>query len=298
MKKPENLKILVVGDIMFDKYIVGSIKRISPEAPVPVVNVIRNYHTLGGCGNVVRNLVELGVNVTCLASVGNDRFGKKIIEELKKLKVRDLLIKNSFQTTTKVRVIADERNIQMIRIDKETIGEIDKEISVQTLQHRTTDDYDMIIVSDYAKGMITRELIDYLKIHYSAPIIVDPKPAHGYMYNDVFMITPNEKEWTNMQLSSQYNLKGVNFILETKGSEGMTLHDFKQTWDIPVEEKYVYNVSGAGDTVISIMGICLSMGMEPLQAAYVANECASYVVTKPGTSVVPKNIFMKYANTS
>lgn len=294
MKKPEDLKILVVGDIMLDWYIVGEVKRISNEAPVPIVHVKHEYYTLGGCGNVARNLAEIGANVTCLAATGNDDSGYKIECGLRNLNIKDLLVQNRYQTTVKERIIADERKIQMLRIDKETIGEVDTEMAIRFLQQKTEDTFDMIIVSDYAKGMITRELMDYLKTSYNSPIIVDPKPIHGYMYNDVFMITPNEVEWGIMQVSSQYLLKGVEYTLVTKGREGMTLHDSKQHWDIPAQPVEVYNVSGAGDTVIAVMGVCLSMGYSPLDAAKISNDCAAYVVTQTGTSIVPKEIFISH----
>lgn len=292
MKKPEDLKILVVGDIMLDKYIVGEVERISAEAPVPIVKVNHQYYTLGGCGNVARNLAELGANVTCLAATGNDDSGYKIKVSLQNLNIKDLLVQNKHQTIVKERIIADERKIQMLRIDKETVGPVDTEKAIRFLE-QTKDDFNMIIVSDYAKGMITRELMDYLK-NRNAPIIVDPKPIHAYMYNDVFMITPNEKEWGIMQVSSQYLLKGVSYTLVTKGREGMTLYDSKQSWDIPAEPVEVYNVSGAGDTVIAVMAVCISMGYSPIDAAKIANECAGYVVTQSGTSIVPKEIFMSH----
>ena len=127
----------------------------------------------------------------------------------------------------------------------------------------------------------------------TAKIIVDPKPIHGFLYNDAFMITPNEKEWGVMQLSSAYNLKHVKYILETKGKDGMVLHDIveDQHWPIQAEEVDIYNVSGAGDTVVAIMGICAALEYPMFQAAMIANRCAQYVVTQSGTTTVPKHIF-------
>lgn len=292
MKNPEDLKILVVGDIMLDKYIVGEVERISPEAPVPIVHVKDEYYTLGGCGNVVRNLVEIGANVTCLASIAMDPDGEKIKDDLDRLNVCDLVIYSSQETTVKERIIADERKIQMLRIDKENISQVNPEHAITILKQQTKDIFDMIIISDYAKGMITNELMDYLKTYHNAPIIVDPKPIHGYMYNDVYMITPNEKEWRIMQVSSQYLLKGVTYILETKGRKGMTIYSSQESCNIPAEPVEVYNVSGAGDTVIAVMGVCLGMSYHPIDAAKIANKCAGYVVTQSGTSIVPKEIFL------
>ena len=294
MKQLEDLKILVVGDIMLDKYIEGVVNRISPEAPVPIVNVTHEYHTLGGCGNVARNIRELGCNVECLASIGPDIEGKMIENELEMLGIYSLLIHGSTKTTTKTRIIADTRKVQMLRYDSEDTRTVHQK-SLANHVLRGCGEYDIIVVSDYAKGMISYEIMKYLKENFAAPIIVDPKPSHGQFYDGVFMITPNKIEWDSMIVSSAYNLAHVNYILETKGSRGMTLIDNQNdiSHDISGEEVQVYNVSGAGDTVVAIMSVCLSLGYDPLTAAKIANKCAGYVVTQPGTSIVPKNIFMK-----
>jgi len=292
MKQLEHVKVLVVGDIMLDKYVVGNVERISPEAPVPIVHVTEEYFTLGGCGNVVRNIRELGAQVDCLASIGQDQSGINIHIELGKIGAKHLLVDGSEKTTVKERIIAGERQVQMIRIDRETTEKVDSSKAIKTFKERARKNYDMIIVSDYAKGMITKELMDFLHTQ-STDIIVDPKPINGFLYSDAFMITPNEKEWGIMKLASQYSLKNVKFVLETKGSAGMILHDMTTSQDYPIQSKpvEVYNVSGAGDTVVAVMSLCLSMGFVPLQAAIIANHCAAYVVTQAGTTTVPKEIF-------
>ena len=289
----EHLKILVVGDIMLDKYVVGDAERISPEAPVPIVNVTNEYHTLGGCGNVVRNIAELGVNVDCLASIGIDNDGSLIESELDRIGARSLLFHSSKMTTVKERIIADHRKTQMIRVDRECIKQIDAQKVIETFKAKCRDNYDMIIVSDYAKGMISYKLMDFLKTKQNADIIVDPKPGHGTMYNNVFMITPNEKEWNQMLFSSAYNLQYVKYILHTKGKDGMVLIENTQdeSWNIDAEEVPVYNVSGAGDVVVAMMAVCLSMGINVLDSAYIANKCAGYAVTQPQTCVVPRDKF-------
>ena len=291
MKSVEKIKILVVGDIMLDRYVVGDVSRISPEAPVAVVNVIDEYSTLGGSGNVVRNIRETGAQVDCLSSIGGDIEGKIILDKLKGIGVKPLLCFGSERTTAKERIIAEHRSVQMLRIDREVITPVPSEISISKLK-QTKNDYDIIIVSDYNKGMITSKLMTYLKENMKARIIVDPKPINGWMYNDIFMITPNEKEWQRMQIASNYVLDNVEYILQTLGSKGMRLihgEDISNIKAVPVE---IYNVSGAGDTVIAMMAVCLSMGLLPKHAAEFANQCAGYVVTQPGTSVVPKNKFM------
>jgi len=292
IEKFEKIKILVVGDIMLDKYIIGDVSRISPEAPVPIVNVKEEYSTLGGSGNVLRNIKELGVQVDCLSSIGNDIEGKIIIDKLNEIGANSLLCFGSEKTTVKERVIAEHRLVQMLRIDREVQAPVDVNLAIQKLQEIDPDEYNMIVVSDYAKGMITMELMNYLKENQTAKIIVDPKPKNGYMYNDVFMITPNKKEWLEMQASSRYVLDNVQYILQTMGKDGMLLIEGEETYEIKAEPVEIYNVSGAGDTVIAIMAVCLSVGLQPYIAAKFANQCANYVVTQPGTSVVPKNKFM------
>lgn len=290
-KKIENVKILVVGDIMLDKYVVGEVNRISPEAPVQIVDVNKEYSTLGGSGNVVRNIRELGANVDCLASIGNDGEGLTIKNKLKEIGVKDLTFLGSERTITKERIIAEHRLVQMLRIDREVKKNVSTKAAINRLKE-SLNEYHMIVVSDYAKGMITYELMEYLKEHQNVKIIVDPKPKNGFMYNGVFMITPNEKEWGSMQASSAYILDKVKYILQTRGSKGMRLIESDETWDIKAEPVDIYNVSGAGDTVVAVMAVCLSIGWSPLDAANIANKCAGYVITQPGTSVVPKDKFM------
>lgn len=294
MKPFQSIKILVIGDIMLDKYVVGNVERISPEAPVPIVNVTHEYYTLGGCGNVVRNLSELGVHVTCLASVGIDMNAEIIHNELEKIGARDLLIDASKTTTVKERVIADHRKMQMLRVDRECIKNIDSKKIIQEFKDYCKNDFDMIIISDYAKGMITYDLMQFLKCEQDAEIIVDPKPSNAVMYNGVFMITPNEKEWGQMLTASNYTLKDVKYILETKGNKGMKLIDNQRedAWEIEAEPVPVYNVSGAGDVVVAMMAVCLSHGLNVLDSAYIANKCAGYAVTQPQTCVVPRKKFV------
>lgn len=294
MKKIEDIKILVVGDIMLDKYIVGDVLRISPEAPVPVVKVTEEYSTLGGCGNVVRNLREFGVKVDCATSITNDPPGKEIVELLSKCGTYPLLVWGSKITTVKQRIIADQRKVQMIRIDREDTGKIDPEILVEEIDMQLSQNgkYDIIVVSDYGKGLVTPALMDYLSI-LNTPIIIDPKPENDDIYGHPLMITPNKKEWEKMEKSDRCK---PEFVLVTEGRDGMTLHDYRQGRVVakiegkPVE---VYNVSGAGDTVVAVMATCLAMGLDPFKSAKTANDCAAYVVTQTGTSTVPKNIFMR-----
>jgi len=292
-----NLKdksILVVGDIMLDKYIIGTVDRISNEAPVPIVHVKDEYSELGGCGNTVKNIRELGANVSCLASIGNDKYGKEIKNHLDKIGITSMLVIESKNTTVKERIIADERKIQMIRIDRETIKPVNPDSNIGALK-KDNFGYDLIVISDYAKGMITKKLMEYLH-KYKTRIIVDPKPKNFNLYKNVFMITPNKKEWEEIiNLTFIKFPNSMDYTLLTEGSDGMTLIDNKDKTYTKIEsdEVPVYSVLGAGDTVISIMAVCLAMDWNPIDAAYIANRCAAYVVTQSTTAVVPKDLFFK-----
>lgn len=299
--KPENATILVVGDIMLDKYIIGTVERISPEAPVPIVKVTKEYSTLGGCGNVVKNLRKLGARTITLSCVGNDPAGEEVNEQLRTICRDDpgsipFLIRDTRPTTIKQRIVATERQTQMLRIDYEQTNQIPFSHLVWFLEeHIKNYHVDVVLVSDYAKGMISFELMQYLKSNFKT-IIVDPKPEHGAMYNGVFMITPNEKEWGQMWTSSAYTHKDVQYFLITKGSKGMELFSMDKSLsnkhiNIPGEPVEVYNPSGAGDTVLAVVGLCIAMGISPLDSAEIANKCAAYVVTKPGTAAVSKEVF-------
>jgi rfaE bifunctional protein kinase chain/domain len=299
MKHIEDIRILVIGDIMLDKYIVGDVERISPEAPVPVVHVKEEYHTLGGCGNVVRNLRELGAKVDCLASVGIDLNGEIISEELKEIGANPFLFFGSTRSIVKERIIADQRKVQMLRVDWEDVMRIAPALPIDIHTRLCSkNEYDIVVVSDYAKGMITAGLMQYLIRVHKGNIIVDPKPINGGMYNGVFMVTPNEKEWESMMFSSAYNLNNVKHILVTLGSKGMNLIDNQTDESVSIQgdEVKVFNVSGAGDTVVAVMSACVSMGLSLVDAAKISNKCAGYVVTLPGTSVISKNKFTQNLN--
>jgi len=297
MKEIKDVRILVVGDIMLDKYVVGDVSRISPEAPVPIVKVTDEYYTLGGCGNVVRNIAALGAKVHCAAAISKDKAGSEIANLLNECGAVNVLSYQAAVTTVKERFIADQRKVQMLRVDRENTELIDPDEIISELEIHMLGDghYDIIAISDYGKGVITWDLMEYLK-GLGIPIIIDPKPQNANLYGMPLMITPNKTEWLQMELDNSCK---PEFILVTEGRAGMTLYDYRQgrgKAKIDAEPVDVYNVSGAGDTVVAIMAICLSMGTTPLKAAQVANSCAAYVVTQTGTSVVPENIFKRSMN--
>jgi len=300
--KAKEPTILVIGDIMLDKYIIGTVERISPEAPVPIVKVTKEYSTLGGCGNVVRNLRKLGSTVICLSSVGKDPEAEEIKTQLWHICKEDpksipCIITTNNRTTVKQRIVATERQTQMLRIDYEDKKALPFNLFLWFLEEKISQyKIDIVIISDYAKGVVSWEMMEYLKSK-KYKIIVDPKPENGAMYNGVFMITPNEKEWGQMWLSSAYTNDKVDYFLVTKGSKGMELFGMKKDLlsnkhiEIPAHPVEVYNPSGAGDTVVAVMGYCIALGFSVERSAKVANKCAGYVVTKPGTTAVSREVF-------
>ena len=315
MKKIEDINILVVGDIMLDHYILGDVERISPEAPVPVVKATKDIYSLGGCGNVVCNLAELGVQTTCMATIGHDNAGTIIWTKLVNINCRLIQLPNDKITTQKIRIIGGETQTQMLRIDREDSSPIEYPNSTDNYfvysgygNHGDSSlgvdySYDIIAVADYGKGVITRGLMDKLKT-LNTPIIIDPKPENIDIYNpapknNVFMITPNQKEWHQIRYNQQRicRLSDFKYVLITKGRDGMELLSFnKIPIEIPTIPVQVFNVSGAGDTVVAIMAVCTALGFDPEKSAHIANECAGYVVTQPGTSVVPKGLFFEIVN--
>ena len=293
MLEPKDVNIFLVGDFMLDKYIVGDVERISPEAPVPIVKVTNEFATLGGAGNVARNLRAIGTNVRCVGLIGHDYDGIQIKDNLDGIGASHRMIEELATTTVKTRIIADERKIQMLRLDEEDIIDPDaaSELIIEIInQNFSKDRFNYIVVSDYAKGTINQQIMIHIN-QLGVPVIVDPKPVYDYYYGRVELMTPNSKEYKQMFFDKRCSSE---FILVTEGKDGMTLIDNRQghgTYKIKGEEVEVYNVSGAGDTVVAVMATCMAMGLHPAKAAIVANKCAAYVVTKPGTSIITENKF-------
>jgi rfaE bifunctional protein kinase chain/domain len=289
------LKILVIGDIMLDKYVIGNVDRISPESPVPVVEVMEEFYTLGGCGNVAKNLATIGAQTACVAVSGKDKGHQTLHLLMGKYNIKARLVLGSKRpTTVKERIISNHRQIQMLRIDRESKDEVyyKKIISeIAFLKNIKHFHPDIILVSDYCKGVITRDLMKLLET-MPAKLIIDPKPAHQYLYKKCFAMTPNEKEYGQMDI---WENEGFENVIVTRGKDGVTVYRPRTPYiNIPGNEVEVYNVTGAGDSFVAVFSICVGLGLNVLEATKVANSCAAYVVTKPGTSCVPYDIF-KYA---
>lgn len=298
-------RILVAGDFMLDEYIWGQVERISPEAPVVVVNVQRESRVLGGAGNVVNNLVGLGAKVAVLGLVGEDAAGAALAAELRRLGVdtAGLAVDGRRQTTRKTRVIGG--NQQVVRIDRENRQPASAGF-VQDLQSRLAallPDLDGIILSDYGKGVLTDAVAAALIAagrQRGLPVVVDPKGRDYRRYRRASIITPNRREAAE---AVGYPLTGreeviragrdlmrlceTDAMLITLGPEGMVLVPHQgQPQEIAAQAREVFDVSGAGDTVVAVMALGLAHWHDPLLAARLATLAAGIVVGKVGTAPV------------
>jgi len=299
----QKVKVLVIGDLMVDEYLWGSVDRISPEAPVPVVRVKKESHALGGAGNVIHNLVAMGAKVFAIGTAGTGKAGKMIFEKLADLNIETdgIISEPERPTTRKTRVIAS--NQQVLRIDKE----IKKNINADTLEKliRTMEskisEVNLIILSDYDKGLVTKELVQKtveLAKKHNIMTIADPKSLDFSKYENVSMLTPNKKEASlasHMDIRSDQELfaaghkimahASLDRLLITCGKDGMVLFEKdKKPHAIESKARQVFDVSGAGDTVISILGLGLAIGGSFKDSAMVANVAAGIVVAKVGTA--------------
>ena len=287
--------ILVIGDIMLDKYIFGNVERISPEAPVQVLDVEKEDYVPGGAANVANNIAALQGNAIMVGTVGNDHSKDILIKELKKrnINTEGIFTDENKPTIQKVRVLGQKQ--QLLRIDYEKRGYLNKELEENILNFiKQKTNIDAIIISDYAKGVITKELMNQIKeIAKNKIIIVDPKPKHKEFYKNVTLVTPNLKEAKEMAKKEDINEIGKQLIAElntniliTTGEKGMSLFENNETTNIPTKAKEVYDVSGAGDTVVATLALALTSGATPKQAAILANHAAGITVGKLGTSTV------------
>lgn len=307
------LKVMVVGDLILDEYIWGNIDRISPEAPVGVLECKSENAALGGAANVANNLKSLGCKVYMVGVVGSDEKGRKLKKLLKKIGIEDkgVLEDPDRPTTNKIRVIAHSQ--QILRIDKEDRRAANDHIKGKLIHYieKVIPDIDGVICSDYGKGVLSRDIISFISKaarKHRKLIIADPKGSDYSKYKGVNIITPNKKEASEASgivINSEENIKDAakklfdvfngNAVLITRGAEGMSL--FKgngKVTHIPTEAKEVYDVSGAGDTVISVFGMAAFAGYDLADAARLANIAAGIEVGKVGTSVVTREEMIHY----
>lgn len=313
LKSFSNARVLVIGDIMVDEYIWGRVSRISPEAPVPVVNVTRETLLLGGAANVVNNIRALGGKVSIAGVIGPDDMGKKVVHELRQIDVdtEGVIVEHERPTTVKTRIVAHSQ--QMVRYDRESRSPISSD-SIQRIASylkAELDAIDAIIISDYSKGVISEHLLrEVLEIAKGKAIVVDPKMNNFNFYTGVTAITPNHHEaaeGAGIKIESGKDVIAAGqkileklrckSVLVTRGEEGMSL--FEENGDIthiPTVAKEVYDVTGAGDTVISAFTLALAAGAGFKEAAYISNHAAGIVVGKVGTAVVSADELEKAVN--
>lgn len=315
--KPEEIierfkdkSILVIGDLMLDEFVWGEVNRISPEAPVPVVVVKKQTNTPGGAANVVANLSTLGASVFTSGVIGEDKSGEDLLNLLSNYKVDTSGVFKDITrcTTTKTRIIAQAQ--QVCRIDRESTNPISEDLSLAIFNYVQSicSKIDGVIISDYAKGTINSfllsKLVPFLHSHNIA-IFVDPKVNHYDLYHKVDVITPNQQEasiLTGIKINSEESLfyagKKIledlqcSIVLITRGEEGMALFEKnKPSILIPTKAKEVYDVTGAGDTVVAVYTLSYTVCKDSYISAILANYAAGVVVGKVGTATVnPKEL--------
>jgi rfaE bifunctional protein kinase chain/domain len=303
MKLPsfEKARVLVVGDVMLDRYWFGDVSRISPEAPVPVLKVSKVDERPGGAANVARNIAELGAHCTLLSVVGADEAGDCLLRLLTgRGRIEALLQRDdSISTIVKLRAIA--RQQQLLRIDFET------QPSHEVLQAKLADfrrklpDCDVVLLSDYGKGGLTH-IAEMIRLARAAgkPVLVDPKGDDYERYRGATLLTPNRSEFRDvagnwkdeaeLETKAQKLRKelGLEALLVTRSEEGMSLFREREVLHEPTRAREVYDVSGAGDTVIATLAVMLASGAGLDDAVRIANRAAGVVVGKLGTAVVTR----------
>ena len=298
--------VLIVGDVMLDTYIRGAVSRVSPEAPVPIVEVSRREDVPGGAANLAANIVGLGGKALLLGVVGDDESANRLAGCLRELGISDgLLVKDVARpTTTKTRVVT--QNHQVARFDSELRSAVGPEIESQLFSHIESQigRVHAVVISDYAKGLVTARVAQKLiqsALAAHKPIVVDPKGSDYSKYRGATIITPNVRE-AELALGDHsfgqgpdvetlgrklLAFVGVGAVLITQGADGASLFEPTQpTFHIPATQHLVFDVTGAGDTVVAALALAAASGVELGDAAFVANVAAGLAVVKPGTKPV------------
>jgi D-glycero-beta-D-manno-heptose-7-phosphate kinase len=298
-------KVLILGDIMLDEYLFGMVTRISPEAPVPVVEISSTKLLLGGAANVAANIRAIGDEAILVGTVGDDEAAVKLTQLLKEKHIsRDFLVSDeSRQTTIKTRIIAHSQ--QVVRADRESQHELDNETEERVLKRfmSVIDGIKAVIISDYGKGVITKSLLAKVMevcLEKDIFVAVDPKETHFFNYKQVSLITPNHHEagfayGRRIQTEKDLIVVGngllerlqARAILITRGPQGMSLFsNDAQPTHIPTFARQVYDVTGAGDTVIATFVSAICAGANLIEAAIISNAAAGFAVAQLGTATV------------
>jgi D-beta-D-heptose 7-phosphate kinase/D-beta-D-heptose 1-phosphate adenosyltransferase len=303
-------RVLVIGDIMVDHFIWGRVSRISPEAPVPVVEVQSDNFMLGGCANVLNNIFSLGGKVYATSVIGSDDMGEKLLGEFRKrhIDAEGIIAEANRPTTLKTRIVAHSQ--QVVRFDQESKKSIEPKSVEKIIKYvkKVMDVLDAIVISDYNKGVITKPLMEGIREAISGkgiPVCVDPKQNDFSLYQGFDIVTPNNYEAgraagidimdgqdivrVGKMLLDEFNFRA---LLITRGEEGMSL--FEKNGKIihtafPAEAREVFDVTGAGDTVIGVFALCVASGATFKEAAALANYAAGIVVGKVGTAIISQD---------
>ena len=315
--------VLVVGDVMLDQFIWGSVSRISPEAPVPVVDFSRESYMPGGAANVARNLAALETPVELFGAIGHDDAAGKLLKLLGEQRIGcGGLVKSAARhTSIKMRIVAQQQ--QVVRLDRETRGHLDGELTSELLGEikKQISRADAVIIGDYGKGVVTQTLLDGIKSlcrERGVWLSLDPKPVHHLNLSHLSLITPNRKEafelanlldeTKNANPLADENLLGAAekllnelrpaLLLITLGELGMLLCQRGQKpFHIPTVAQEVFDVSGAGDTVIASFTLAIAAGASPVEAAILSNHAAGIVVGKVGTATTtPEELLSSFAS--
>ncbi|MGD9057578.1 MAG: D-glycero-beta-D-manno-heptose-7-phosphate kinase [Desulfobacterales bacterium] len=308
IEKLSGCRILVVGDLMLDAYLWGDAERISPEAPVQVVSVTSEEQTLGGAGNVINNLVALGAHVSAVGVIGSGPDARLILNQLDALGVHTGGVIQDPQrpTTRKTRIIANHQHV--LRFDREVKADINRQLLSQISQSAVDQiaTTDLILVSDYGKGLITKTLMERLNAaaqRHGKLVIVDPKGLDFEKYAGASLITPNQKETAlaagidivdhkTLSEAARRLIKktGIDKILVTCGKDGMVYFERNaRPFRIGTKARQVFDVSGAGDTVVAVLGLGIAAGYAIKEAVALSNAAAGIVVGKVGTAPVTKS---------
>lgn len=319
LERFKDKRVLVLGDIMLDHFVRGKVGRISPEAPVPVVEVTQESHVPGGGGNVASNLAALGSTAVLAGVVGSDDAGFRLLADLsnRRIDTSGILMDKDRPTTQKIRVIAEHQ--QVVRFDRESKHHISGEIRQKLLHivEQETQKCHAVIISDYGKGVVAPQVLGpaiRLARRRGLPIVVDPKVEHFKRYKKVTCMTPNTAEaWGGMRILPKSGLDPLRelgkkivrtlhleSLLITCGENGMLIFENGspvKVSHIPAQAKEVFDVTGAGDTVIAALTLALASGTTLLEAAKIANAAAGIVVGKLGTATISlselKNVLSK-----
>ena len=297
--------VLVIGDLMIDHFLIGNVERISPEAPVPVVRFQHEEFRLGGAGNVANNIAALGGRAVVIGVVGDDEEGRRLCRDLasRAIGVEGIVTDSGRCTTRKARVVTT-RNQQVARIDYESDQEVAHGVESAVVERleRLIPDADVVVISDYLKGAISRTVAGAsieAASRAKKPLLIDPKVPHIDYYRGATLITPNHLEAeavAHLRIRTEADAReaarrfqeraGCENVLITRGEHGMYLHTPGVDTTLPAEAREVSDVTGAGDTVIGTMALALAAGGSLVEAAKLANRAAGIVVGKFGPSTV------------